>query len=256
MSHETIDLEIDKGVARLTLGRPSVMNALNARMRAEIAEAVTGLPEDARVLVLTGQGRAFCSGQDLGDGTGLAGPELTRVLEAEYLPMIRALRDTPRPVITALNGAAVGAGASLALAADVVIAAESAYLSCAFARIGLVPDAGASWLLPRLAGQARALGAALFAEKIPARQALDWGLIWEVAPDADFEALWQARAAQLAAGPTEAYRQIRQLMRGSGDLEAQMVAEARAQGICGDTRDFREGVQAFLEKRPACFEGR
>jgi 2-(1,2-epoxy-1,2-dihydrophenyl)acetyl-CoA isomerase len=169
--------------------------------------------ERARVLVVTGAGRGFCSGQDLGDRRTSADVDLERVLREEYEPMLRAIYDCPIPTIAAVNGAAAGAGCNLALAADVVIAAESAVFVQAFARIGLIPDAGGTYWLPRQVGFARAMGAALFAERITARQAADWGMIWEAVPDDAFAAAVQARAAQLAQGPTVAYRLIKRALR-------------------------------------------
>ena len=160
--------------------------------------------------------------------------------------------------MAAVNGPVAGAGANLALAADVVIATESAYFLQAFARIGLMPDAGGTWFLPRQMGLAKAMGAALFADKISARQASDWGMIWDAVPDAEFEAHWRARAAYLANGPTKAFGAIKTAIRGSyeNSLPEQLSAEAHLQGECGKTRDFLEGVTAFMEKRPAKFEGR
>ena len=258
MEYQTLLSETAEGVAVITLNRPEVMNALNAQMRAELRHAVTEAGEAARVVVLTGAGRAFCSGQDLGGGPSVARLNLEQVLRDEYHPLLRAIHDCPVPVIAAVNGTAAGAGASLALACDVVIAAESARFVQAFSRIGLMPDAGGSWIWPRLVGPARALGAALFAEAVEARQAADWGLIWEAVPDQTFPAHWQARAAHLAAGPTRAYAEIRAATREalSRDLETHIADEAVRQGALGQTRDFREGVLAFTEKRPASFEGR
>ena len=256
--YETITLDIADDVATLRLNRPERMNALNAQMRAEITDAVTHAGREARVVVLTGNGRAFCSGQDLSDGGNAATLDLERVLREEYVPMLRAITDCPVPTISAVNGPAAGAGANLALAADVVIATESAYFLQAFARIGLMPDAGGTWALPRQMGLAKAMGAALFAEPVSARQASDWGMIWEHVSDEGFEAHWQARAAHLAEGPTQTYKAIKEAIRGSWDnsLESQLEIEARLQGACGQSRDFKEGVLAFLEKRPARFEGR
>ncbi|MCR9151066.1 MAG: enoyl-CoA hydratase-related protein [Rhodobacteraceae bacterium] len=258
MDYASIGYRVEGGIATVTLNRPDVMNALNTEMRAELADAIRRAPQEARVLVLTGAGRAFCSGQDLGDRANAAEIDLERTLRDEYEPMLRAIFDCPVPTISAVNGAAAGAGANLALAADVVIAAESAVFLQAFARIGLIPDAGGTYWLPRQMGIAKAMGAALFAEKITARQASDWGMIWEWVPDADFADRVQARAATLAAGPTAAYRAIKQAIRGSfeRDLDGQLALEAELQGACGKTRDFKEGVLAFLEKRPARFEGR
>lgn len=258
MSYATILHGVENGVATITLNRPDVLNALNAQMRLEITHALRHLGGDARVVVLTGAGRAFCSGQDLGDRARAADLDLERTLREEYEPMLRALLDCPVPTMAAVNGVAAGAGVNLAIATDVVIAARSAAFVQAFARIGLIPDAGGTWLLPRLAGLAKAMGAALFAEKITADEADAWGLIWEAVPDETFAATVAARAAHLAQGPTAAYRLIRQAMRASmgNSLDEQLELEAALQGEAGRTRDHREGVLAFTEKRPAVFEGR
>lgn len=258
MGYGTILLGEAQGIATITLNRPEVVNGLNAQMRLEVTHAVAWAAERARVLVITGAGRGFCSGQDLGDRRTSADVDLERVLREEYEPMLRAIYDCPIPTVAAVNGAAAGAGCNLALAADVVIAAESAVFVQAFARIGLIPDAGGTYWLPRQVGFARAMGAALFAERITARQAADWGMIWEAVPDDAFAAAVQARAAQLAQGPTVAYRLIKRALRASfaNDLEAQLALEAELQGEAGRSRDFQEGVMAFLEKRPARYEGR
>jgi len=188
----------------------------------------------------------------------VASLDLERVLREEYVPMLQAIGTCPVPTISAVNGPAAGAGANLALAADVVIASESAYFLQAFTRIGLIPDAGGTYWLPRQMGAAKAMGAALFAEPISARQASDWGMIWEAVPDAEFDESWRARAAHLATGPTAAYAELKTAIRSSwqNDLDAQLELEARLQGKCGTTRDFQEGVVAFLEKRDARYEGR
>ncbi|MWD30157.1 2-(1,2-epoxy-1,2-dihydrophenyl)acetyl-CoA isomerase [Aquicoccus sp. SCR17] len=258
MQYDTISFETGEGIATITLDRPDVMNAMNQQMRAEITDAVRSAAESARVIVLTGNGKAFCSGQDLGDGGSIDAPDLERILRDEYEPMVRAIVNSPVPVIAAVNGPAAGAGANLALAADVVIATESSYFLQAFSRIGLIPDAGGTYALPRAIGLPKALGAALFAEKISARDAERLGMIWEAVPDAEFEAHWKARAAHLAKGPTEAYRATKEAMMASlgNDFETQLGLEAKLQGRCGQTRDFKEGVVAFLEKRPAVYEGR
>jgi 2-(1,2-epoxy-1,2-dihydrophenyl)acetyl-CoA isomerase len=255
MADRTILSSLEAGVATLTLNRPAVRNGLDAQMRRDLAAAVARAAGAARVLVLTGAGDAFCSGQDLGEGLAA---DVERTLRDEYEPLVLALRDCPIPTIAAVNGAAAGAGANLALACDVVIAAESAVFVQAFARIGLIPDAGGTWWLPRQVGAARAMGATLFAEPVSARQAEAWGLIWQAVPDADFAATVAARAATLAAGPTAAYRLLKQALRASpgNDLPAQLALEARLQAEAAATRDFREGVAAFLEKRTPRFEGR
>ncbi|MCV2864666.1 enoyl-CoA hydratase-related protein [Albidovulum sediminicola] len=258
MAYQTITTETAEGLSIITLTRPEVMNALNTQMRAELTDALRRAAGSSRCVVLTGAGRAFCAGQDLGDRAQIADIDLERTLRDEYEPMLRAIIDCPVPVIAAVNGAAAGAGANLALAADVVIAAESAFFSQAFARIGLLPDAGGTWWLPRQMGFAKAMGAALFADRIPARQASDWGMIWECVPDAEFDAHWRARAGHLANGPTVAYRNMKIALRSAWDrdLDGQLSLEAKLQGECGMTNDFKEGVIAFLEKRPASFEGR
>ena len=258
MNYQTILLDIADDIAVVTMNRAEVMNALNAQMRAEITAAVRDLGARMRVVVLTGEGRAFCSGQDLGDGVSVNEIDMGRTLREEYEPMLRAIYDCPVPVISAVNGAAAGAGANLALAADVVIAAQSAAFLQAFARIGLIPDAGGTYWMPRLVGFARAMGQSLFAEKLSADDAAAQGLIWASVPDDAFEAEWRARAAQIANGPTLAYGAMKRALRASlvNDLDVQLDLEARLQGEMGKTRDFREGVMAFLEKRPARFEGR
>ncbi len=258
MDYETLSCTEQSGIGVITFDRPEVMNALDTRMRAELRHALEALGARCRVIVLTGAGRAFCSGQDLGDAQDAGELELERVLREEYEPLLRAIYDCPAPVIAAVNGAAAGAGANLALAADVVIATESASFVQAFSRIGLMPDAGGSYWLPRQVGLPRAMGAALFAERITAREAAEWGMIWEMVSDEGFAAHWRARAEQLAAGPTAAYRRIRTALRESFDnsLTDQLALESRLQGECGATRDFREGVAAFMDKRPPEFEGR
>jgi len=258
MDYQTIRLTHTDGYAVITLARAEVMNALNTQMRAEILHAVKSAETDARCIVLTGEGKAFCSGQDLGDSSSVANANLERTLRDEYVPLLRAIFDCPVPTIAAVNGPAAGAGANLALAADVVIAAESAVFLQAFTRIGLIPDAGGTYWLPRQMGFARAMGAALFAEPIPARQAAAWGMIWEAVPDDSFADHWWARAIKLATGPTVAYTNVKRALRESysNNLEEQLALEARLQGECGRTRDFREGVVAFMEKRAAVYEGR
>ena len=258
MEYETIRVERADGVTILALARPELRNALSTQMRAEILHAVREAETSARVLVLTGEGKAFCSGQDLGDKATLAALNMERVLRDEYEPMLMAIYDCAIPTIAAVNGAAAGAGANLALACDVVIAAESAVFLQAFTRIGLIPDAGGTYWLPRQMGMAKAMGAALFAEPVSARQASDWGMIWEAVPDDAFEEHWQARAMHLARGPGLAYRGVKRALRASFEngLGEQLALEAKLQGDAGRSRDFKEGVMAFMEKRPAVFEGR
>ena len=258
MEYQTVTYTLENGVGLITLNRPDKMNALSTQMRAEITHAVTAAGKIARVVVITGAGRAFCSGQDLGDRAGASDFDLERTLRDEYAPMLRAIVDCPVPTIAAVNGAAAGAGANLALAADVVIASASAYFLQAFTRIGLIPDAGGTYVLPRTMGTAKAMGAALFADQISAEQADKWGMIWEAVADDAFDTHWKARAAHLASGPTAAYAAVKQTLRGSWEntYEDQLTLEARQQGVCGKSRDFKEGVLAFTEKRQAKFEGR
>lgn len=258
MIYETIAFQVSDNIAVLTLNRPDVMNAMNALMRAEVLHAVKSAAKQARVLVITGAGKAFCSGQDLGDGGNAANIDLERVLRDEYVPMIRAISDSPIPTIAAVNGAAAGAGANLALACDVVIATEKAVFLQAFTRIGLIPDAGGTYFLPRQIGTPRAMGASLFAEPVPAKKAEEWGMIWEAVADDVFNAHWPKRAAQLASGPTVAYQHVKEALKASqsNSLEEQLLLEAQLQGACGKTRDFTEGVMAFLDKRKAEYEGR
>lgn len=258
MDYQTLTSDVEDGVAVITLRRPEVMNSLNTQMRAELNHALRAAGDNARVVVITGEGRAFSAGQDLGDTGNLNDLNLERLLRDEYSPILRAIAELPIPVIAAVNGVAAGAGANIALACDVVIAAESASFMQAFSKIGLIPDAGGTYALPRKVGLAKAMGLALFAEKLTAREADEIGLIWEAVDDASFEAHWKARALALASGPTQAFSRIKQAMRASlgNDLESQLLLEAQLQGQAGKTRDFKEGVLAFLEKRPARFEGR
>lgn len=257
MEFDTITLAEAGGIATITLNRPEVMNALSSRMRAELLAAMRMAEARARVIVLTGAGRAFCSGQDLGDAAAVGEIELEQVLREEYEPLLHAIYDCPVPTIAAVNGVAAGAGANLALAADVVIAAEGASFVQAFTRIGLIPDAGGTWWLPRQVGMARAMGACLFADKISARQAESWGMIYEAVADETFAARVAERAGQLAQGPTAAYRAVKQALRAAPghSLPDQLALEARLQGEMGRSADFREGVAAFLEKRKPQFRG-
>lgn len=227
-------------------------------MRAEIAHAIGAAQSDARVLVMTGAGDAFCSGQDLASTGPIADLDFGKTLRDEYVPMIKAISDATIPTIAAVNGPAAGAGANLALAFDVVIASSNAYFIQAFTRIGLMPDAGGTYWLPRQIGAARAMGAALFADKVSAAQAADWGMIYEAIPADAFEAHWRARAAHLAQGPSQAYAHVKTALRcaQNNTLDAQLALEEVLQVQCGATEDFAEGAAAFLEKRRPVFKGR
>jgi 2-(1,2-epoxy-1,2-dihydrophenyl)acetyl-CoA isomerase len=249
-------------VLTLTLSRPDRLNAFNAALHAELREALAEAAADPelRVVVLTGEGRAFSSGQDLTedlprgeDGRVDLGPPLER----DYNPLIRTLAGFPKVTIAALNGPAVGAAANIALACDLVVAARSATLHQAFARIGLVPDAGGTWWLPRLVGPKRALALMLLAEPVPAEEARAMGLVSHVFDDAEFPARVGELADRLAAGPALAYRMAKRAAGESlaNDLEAQLALEAALQREAGRSDDFAEGISAFLEKRPPVFRG-
>jgi len=258
MNFATIRYAVADGVATIILDRPDRMNSLNAAMRRDLLAALTRAPEEARAVVLTGAGRGFCSGQDLGDAARFEDINLSETLREEYEPLLTALGDCPVPTIAAVNGPAAGAGANLALTADIVVAARSASFIQAFARIGLIPDAGGTYWLPRLVGQARAMGMCLTTDPVPAARAVEWGLIWEMVEDDALSDRAEALARQLAEGPTLAFRLMKRALRASGanDLDAQLELEAQLQGEAGRSRDFMEGVAAFLEKRAPRFEGR
>src|SRR5580692_10757781 len=262
MSYETILFEVDSGIARLTLNRPDKLNSFNTQMHGEVRQALSSIPESgARVLVLTGAGRGFCAGQDLGDravAPGSQGVDLGESLENRYNPLVQSLRDLPMPVIAAVNGVAAGAGANIALACDIVIAARSANFVQAFSKLGLIPDSGGTWFLPRLVGDARAMGLTLLGNKLPAEQAAAWGLIWQCVDDADLYPAVDALAQQFAAAPTRGLAWTKAAIRGSWQhsLTAQLDIERDAQRELGRSADYAEGVAAFIEKRTPRFTGR
>jgi 2-(1,2-epoxy-1,2-dihydrophenyl)acetyl-CoA isomerase len=258
MDFEHIRLEQSPAaVATIRLNRPDSLNALNAAMVDELRHAVEGLTgSGARCLLITGEGRGFSSGADLAGGGGLPS-DAGMALEKHFNPLVEALFALPIPVVAAVNGPCAGAGCSLALAADIVIAARSAYFLQAFVNIGLIPDAGATWLLPRLAGRARAIEMMMLGERIAAEKALEWGLIARVVDDEDLAHEAVALATRLAQAPTVALGLIRKLARHSGQLPLSeaLAAERVAQRDAGNTADFKAAVLAFLQKRQAQFDG-
>ena len=262
MSYQTILFDVQGGVARLTLNRPDRLNSFNTAMHAEVREALGSLKgSDARVLVLTGAGRGFCAGQDLNDravAPGGTAVDLGESVEKNYKPLVLALRSLPMPVIAAVNGVAAGAGANIALACDLVIAARSANFVQGFSKLGLVPDSGGTWSLPRLVGNARAMGLALLGDKLSADQAAQWGLIWRSVDDAELSAAVDALATQLAAAPTRGLARTKQALYEGWDrtLEDQLDIERDYQRELGYTADYAEGVAAFTQKRPPQFTGR
>jgi 2-(1,2-epoxy-1,2-dihydrophenyl)acetyl-CoA isomerase len=262
MSYETILFSVDGGIARLTLNRPDKLNSFNTQMHGEVRDALRRLPgSDARVLVLTGAGRGFCAGQDLGDravAPGSQGVDLGESIEQHYKPLVLALHTLPMPVIAAVNGVAAGAGANIALACDLVIAACSASFVQAFAKLGLLPDSGGTWTLPRLVGNARALGLTLLGNKLAAEQAEAWGMIWQCVPDAELGATVDALAKALAAAPTRGLAATKAAIRGSWQhsMAEQLDIERDVQRELGRSIDYAEGVAAFLEKRSPRFTGR
>jgi 2-(1,2-epoxy-1,2-dihydrophenyl)acetyl-CoA isomerase len=262
MSYQTVLFDITGGVARLTLNRPDRLNSFNTAMHGEVREALRSLEgSNARVLVLTGAGRGFCAGQDLGDravAPGGAAVDLGESIEKNYKPLVMGLRNLPMPVIAAVNGVAAGAGANIALACDMVIAAKSASFVQAFAKLGLVPDSGGTWFLPRLIGNARAMGLAFLGDKLPAEQAAQWGLIWRCVEDSELVPTVDALAQQLAASPTRGLARTKQAIYESSGrtLEAQLDVERDYQRELGYSADYAEGVAAFTQKRPPQFTGR
>jgi 2-(1,2-epoxy-1,2-dihydrophenyl)acetyl-CoA isomerase len=262
MGYQHILFDVSGGVARLTLNRPDRLNSFNTAMHAEVRDVLEKVRSgNARVLVITGAGRGFCAGQDLGDravAPGGQAVDLGESIEKNYRPLVLALRALPMPVIAAVNGVAAGAGANIALACDLVIAARSASFVQAFSKLGLVPDSGGTWFLPRLVGNARAIGLALLGEKLPAEQAAQWGLIWRCVDDAQLSAEVDTLATQLAAAPTRGLARTKQALYESWgrSLEQQLDVERDYQRELGYSEDYAEGVAAFTQKRPPKFTGR
>lgn len=264
MAYSKIKTSTDDGVGVITLSDPATLNAAGLDLMEELRDAFDGMKDSVRCVILTGEGRGFCSGANLSGRGGAApanpdpeGPDAGAALETVYNPFVKSLRDYPVPIVTAVNGAAAGVGCSLALMGDIVVAAESAYFLQAFRRIGLVPDGGSTYLLPRLIGKARAMEMALMGEKVPARTALEWGLVNRCVPDDQLMPTAMEFARNLSTGPW-ALGSIRKLIWESLDNEwsDQLHAERVAQKHAGRTEDNREGILAFLQKRAAVFKGR
>jgi 2-(1,2-epoxy-1,2-dihydrophenyl)acetyl-CoA isomerase len=263
MASETVLVEQQDGVTRLTLNRPDRLNSFNVEMHEALAAALQAVEADTacRAVLLTGAGRGFCAGQDLSDrAVKPGGPahDLGQTLETYYNPLVRRIRALPKPVVVAVNGVAAGAGASLALHGDIVVAARSVKFIQAFAKVGLMPDSGGTWLLPRLLGEARAKALTLLAEPLSAEQAETWGLIWKAIDDDKLMSEATAIAKNLAAGPAAAYAAIKRAIQAaaSNTLDQQLALERDLQKELGFSPDYAEGVSAFMEKRLPKFSGR
>jgi 2-(1,2-epoxy-1,2-dihydrophenyl)acetyl-CoA isomerase len=259
VTYETILLDQSDGVTRITLNRPDRLNSFTRAMHGEL-QAALDEAKDARVIVLTGAGRGFCAGQDLNDRAVAPGEtvDLGETVEERWNPLIRRLATMPQPVIARVNGVAAGAGANIAFACDIVIAVKEAKFIQSFSALGLIPDSGGSWHLPRLVGQARALGLALTGEPITGEQAADWGLIWKAVDGEWLDSETDSLAAKLAALPPLGLAAIKSIIRSTGErtLDQELDLQRDEMRRLGFTEDYREGVAAFLEKRPAKFVGR
>lgn len=259
---ETILVARTGDVTTITLNRPERLNAFNVEMLGRLRAAIAHAAEDGtRCLVITGAGKGFCAGQDLSDRVRKPGdppPDLGESLDARYNPLIRAIKALPMPVVAAVNGVAAGAGANLALACDIVVAARSASFAQSFCKVGLIPDSGGTWTLPRLVGNARAAALMMLGDKVTAEQAETWGMIWRCEDDERLMPAVLEMAARLAAAPTRGLALLKKALGRSGanTLDAQLDLERDLQAEAGRTDDYREGVAAFMEKRPARFEGR
>lgn len=263
MSYETIQFKITDGVAVLTLNRPDSLNSFNTQMHAEVRDALKTVrkSEEVRCLMITGNGRGFCAGQDLSDrnvAPGAEMPNLGESIEKNYNPLLRTISQLEMPVICAVNGVAAGAGANIAFACDIVLAAKSASFIQAFCKIGLVPDSGGTYTLPRLVGHARAMGLAMLGDKLKAEQAEQWGMIWKAIDDEALKDEALAMAKHLATQPTKGLALIKRALQASqnNSFDEQLDLERDLQTLAGRTDDYREGVAAFMEKRQPNFTGK
>ncbi len=262
MNYENILFQIENGIATLTLNRPDKLNSFTQAMHLEVRAALAAVKTDptVRVLLLTGAGRGFCAGQDLSDRAvepGAQGVDLGESVETYYAPLVMTLRSLPMPVICAVNGVAAGAGANLALACDIVLAAKSASFVEVFCKLGLIPDTGGTWHLPRLVGHARAMGMAMLGEKLSAEKAEEWGLIWKCVPDETLMDQAMSMATHFSTAPTKGLAFTKKALQASyaNTLPEQLKLEGEMMRELGYSHDYREGVAAFMAKRPPQFKG-